>query len=108
MKIVRRLLLTITLLPPYLALPSAAFAQPWNYESGRGMPMMWGLWGIGMMFMHFVFWILLVVALVLGIRWLIRQGSESKSDSALGILRQRYARGEINKEEFETKKRDLS
>lgn len=66
MKIVRRLLLTITLLPPYLALPSAAFAQPWNYESGRGMPMMWGLWGIGMMFMHFVFWILLVVALVTG------------------------------------------
>ena len=29
-------------------------------------------------------------------------------DSALEILRQRYARGEINKEEFEGKKKDLS
>jgi uncharacterized membrane protein len=44
------------------------------------------------------------VAVVLGIRWLIAQGKESRSDSALEILRQRYARGEINKEEFETKK----
>jgi putative membrane protein len=35
-------------------------------------------------------------------------GKEARSDPALDILRQRYARGEINKEEFETKKRDLS
>jgi uncharacterized membrane protein len=42
-----------------------------------------------------------------GIRWLISQGKESRSDSALEILRQRYARGEINKEEFEAKKKDL-
>jgi uncharacterized membrane protein len=45
---------------------------------------------------------------VLGIRWLISQGKSSQSDSALKILRQRYARGEINKEKFEAKKRDLS
>jgi putative membrane protein len=44
---------------------------------------------------------------VLGIRWLISQGKESRSDSAPEILRQRYARGEINKEEFEAKKKDL-
>jgi len=46
--------------------------------------------------------------IVLGIRWLARQGRESRSDPALEILRQRYARGEINKEEFEARKRDLS
>jgi putative membrane protein len=49
-----------------------------------------------------------IAGLVLGIRWLVTQGRESRSDTALDILRQRYARGEINKEEFDTKRRDLS
>jgi len=67
----------------------------------------WGVWGIGMMFFMLVFWGLVIVGVVLGIRWLISQGKEPRSDSALEILRQRYARGEINKEEFEARKRDL-
>lgn len=62
------------------------------------------MWGIWMMF----FWGLVIVGVVLGIRWLITQGKESRSDSAVEILRDRYARGEINKDEFEAKKRDLS
>jgi putative membrane protein len=69
---------------------------------------MWGAWGIGMMLIMLVFWGVVVVGIVLGIRWLVSQGKESRSDSALEILRQRYARGEINKDEFEAKKRDLS
>jgi putative membrane protein len=69
------------------------------------MDCMWGAWGIGMMF---VFWALVIVGLVFGIRWLMTQGRESRSDTALDILRQRYARGEIDKEEFEAKKRELS
>ncbi len=68
----------------------------------------WGAWGIGMMLMMLVFWGLVIVALVLGVRWLISEGKSPRSDSALEILRQRYARGEINKEEFETKKQELS
>lgn len=47
-------------------------------------------------------------ALVLGIRWLVTQGREPRTESALDILRQRYTRGEINKEEVETKKREVS
>jgi len=61
-----------------------------------------------MMLFMMVFWVLVIAGLVLGIRWLVTQGRDSRSDTALDILRQRYARGEINKEEFDTKKRDLS
>jgi putative membrane protein len=72
---------------------------------------MWWAWGAGgvvMMVMMLAFWALVIAGVVLGIRWIIHQGPGSRSDSALAILRQRYARGEINREEFETKKRDLS
>ena len=89
--------------------PGVVFAQERPYDWGWGMhPMMWGTWGFGMMLMMILFWGLLIVAVVMGIRWLSREGQERRSDSALEILRQRYARGEINKEEFEAKKRDLS
>jgi putative membrane protein len=88
-------------------MPLAVWAQEAPYERW-GMHNMWGPWGIGMMLMMAVFWGLIIVALVLGVRWLTNQGSGPRTDSALDILRQRYARGEINKEEFETKKRELS
>ena len=80
------------------------FAQERYYEwRWDTHPMWWGIWGIGML----LFWALIIVGLIVGIRWLIR-GNKSTSDSALGILRERYARGEINKDEFEEKKKALS
>jgi putative membrane protein len=89
-------------------MPVAALARERAYEWGWGMhPMWWGAWGLGMMVIMLLFWVLVIVGLVVGIRWLLGQGKESRSDSALEILRQRYARGEINKEEFEARKRDL-
>ncbi len=87
--------------------PHPVWAQERVYEWGWGMHPMWGLWGMAMMLMMFAFWGVVIAAIVLGIRWLARQGRESRSDPALEILRQRYARGEINKEEFEARKRDL-
>ncbi|MBI2358907.1 MAG: SHOCT domain-containing protein [Deltaproteobacteria bacterium] len=69
---------------------------------------MWGAWGIGMGLLMLLFWGAVIVGIVVGIRWLVSQGKVSQSDTALDILRQRYARGEINKDEFEAKKRDLS
>jgi putative membrane protein len=78
------------------------------YDWGWGThPMMWGAWGFGMMIMMILFWVLIIVAVILGIRWLLGQGKVSRSDTAVEILRQRYARGEINKEEFDVKKKDL-
>ena len=66
------------------------------------MPMM----GFGMLFMA-LFWVVLIVGAVLLVKWLMGQGGLAREDSALEILKKRYARGEINKQEFEERKRDL-
>jgi putative membrane protein len=94
-----------------VGLPVVAWAQERPYDFWWGMhPMwgMWGAWGIGMMLMMLVFWALITVGLVVGIRWLVNPTRRSHYDPALDILRQRYARGEIEKDEFEARKRDLS
>jgi putative membrane protein len=95
-------------LPLASLIPAAVNAQGSPYGWEHPMGWMWGAWGIGMGVIMLFFLGAIIVAIVLSIRWLISQGKTSQSDSALEILRQRYARGEINKEEFETKKRDLS
>ncbi|MEK7552911.1 MAG: SHOCT domain-containing protein [Patescibacteria group bacterium] len=63
--------------------------------------------GLGGGIMMIVFWALFVVLIV----WLVREisGRNQRSNSnALDILKERYAKGEINKEEFESKKKDLA
>ena len=62
--------------------------------------------GIGMV----IFWGLVIWGVVLLVRGLVSAGGggeSSRQDSALEILKRRYARGEISKEEFEEKKKDL-
>lgn len=51
--------------------------------------------------------ILGIVGAVLGIRWLMRAPDSSRPDPAVSVLRERYARGEIGKEEFDAKMKDL-
>jgi putative membrane protein len=87
-----------------LSLLAQGRAYEWHWEMH---PMWWG-WGIGMMLMMVVFWGLIITVLFVAIRWLVGQSRHGYSDTALEILRQRYAKGEINKEEFEARKRDLS
>jgi putative membrane protein len=72
-----------------------------------GPEMMWGWWGMGWIFMIVILGIL-ILCLIFLIRWLLGMTKVSRGEeSALEILKKRYARGEIDKEEFEQKKEDL-
>lgn len=71
----------------------------------------WGGMGFGF-FGMFLFWGLLIVGVVALVRWSAaagQGGAPAKTEkSAQDILAERYARGEIDRAEFEEKRRDLS
>jgi putative membrane protein len=54
-----------------------------------------------------VFWALFVTAIVMLIVHLARQSRSAHDGMALSILKERYARGEIQREEYELKRKDL-
>jgi len=66
-----------------------------------------GFGGFGFIFM-IIWWVLIVAGIVALVKWLMNQGRDGSSKSALDILKERYARGEIDKNEFENRKKDLS
>lgn len=70
----------------------------------------WGHWmgWLGSAFMIAV-WALVIVGGVFLVRFLVRQGrGQAQGDSSLEILKRRYAQGDISREEFEEKRRDLA
>ncbi len=67
-------------------------------------------WGWGGMVFQLLFLVVIIIALVWAIKYFAGQrqtGAAPRGDSALDILKRRYANGEIDKEEFEQKKKDL-
>ena len=88
--------------------------QERSWDWGWGMHPMWwigGAWGLGMLLLMLAFWGLVIAGIVLLVRWFVGVGGGPGvgrgPDRALEILRERYARGEINKDEFEARRRDL-
>jgi len=57
-----------------------------------------------------IFWILLILAIIWGIKAVSFGGttSSNRQKSALDILKERYARGEIEQQEFDQKRKDLA
>lgn len=89
-----------------LILPSLAFAQ--NDEYGR----MGGRWHM-MHYGGFMMWILLIIGVILFV-FLIAHLLKTKDNkpkskgNAMDTLKNRYARGEITKEEYEQLKHDIA
>jgi putative membrane protein len=87
----------------------------WHWDSGN--PIWWvvAAWAFGVVILVIAVWalvsfapvLLAIVGAVLGIRWLARRSRRAGGDAAMAILRERYARGEIDREEFEARRRDL-
>lgn len=79
-----------------------------------GYPMM-GSWGYGFSWVHIiftVFWALILAFIVIALLRVVR-GEKGhwrhwNSNSALDILKERYAKGEIDKAEYEERKKVLS
>ncbi len=96
-----------------LIILSVVLAYFWVWQGdGYGMmgPGMMGGFG-GMFFMPIV-WIVVLGLIIWAVITAIQSPGESdstahKTDSPLEILKRRYAQGEIDKEEFEAKKKDL-
>lgn len=93
--------------------PLEALAQTARTENSPGWDMMpWGMGG--MMFMMPVMF-LLAIALLIAVIYMVRRVGDfdrrdtglTRTDTALDILKKRYARGEIDREEFERMKREL-
>lgn len=73
--------------------------------------MMHSMYSFGGGWMMIIWWLLIVIAVVALIKWmpsLDRSYRETDHDSALDVLRRRYANGEISREEFEERKKVLS
>lgn len=91
-------------------------AFPVEAQFDRDGVVLWhGTWGWGPMFfgalMMILFWAAVIALAVLLVRWLAGMASAREQrplrSSALEILEERFARGEIGREEFEERRRVL-
>ncbi len=70
--------------------------------------------GMGGMWFGWLFWLVIIVLIAWGVITVVNSSRSrgngphfSPDNDALDILKKRYARGEISKEEFEKMKKDL-
>lgn len=77
----------------------------WMWGDGMyGYGMGWGWFGFILMI---AFWVLVILGIVYLVKAIAGRGASSKEETPLDILKKRYARGEIDAEEFARKKKDL-
>ena len=85
----------------------------WGHGTDWGMMGGWGGGWLGLSGM--LIWLLVLVLLVAGVIWLVRGTTfrpespqrDGRRSPGLDILDERYARGEIDRDEYQHKKRDI-
>ncbi|HPS85941.1 MAG TPA: SHOCT domain-containing protein [Spirochaetota bacterium] len=98
----------------FLTLPAALFARGgggcgYDGQFGHMGPHFWGGFYGGGIIMGIVTLILLGVLLFFGIKYFRNNGQMAgNAQGPLDILKSRYAKGEITKEEFDAMKKDIS
>ena len=82
----------------------------WGWPNMMGGFFGGGLGWIGMIFC-FIFFIAIVIGVILLIVWLVRRPgyivTDKTSAHSLEILKERYAKGELTKEQYEITKKEL-
>ena len=69
----------------------------------------WGFGFYGWIFMVLI-WAMIIIGIVFFIKWFMTKSSDlhNQDKSPIEILKERYAKGEIDKKEFENIKKDLN
>jgi putative membrane protein len=95
---------------------AAAYAQPsgpgaGGYGPGYGMM---GGYGYGYGPVHMIIWAVVLIAIIVGVVWMVRSMTgphahhmQPKHSAGLDVLEERYARGEVAREEYLQKKKDI-
>ena len=96
MRIIRNIFIFIG-----LTLPVLAMAQPGGrWSRGWGCPI-GGFGGGGVMMI--LFWLVVIFLVVVAVRWLLQRKGQ-RAFGAIQVLEERYARGEIDEQEFKQKR----
>lgn len=82
------------------------YGPNWGMMGGYG----YGFYGP----LHMIVWIIILIVIIAGVVWLVRslaapgqQQLPSRRSAGLEVLEERYARGEINRDEYLQKKKDI-
>lgn len=108
----------LSLTAPLLAAAPALAQGGGYYRDNWGPHMMWGFGGgwFGWLFM-IAFWVLVIAVIVWGVRLLTGRGGGGSAtqsrpagggaESALEVLKRRYAAGEIDRDQYLAMRKDL-